>query len=115
MQLAELEHLARQTKDHVIQLNNAAFDHFAGGKRRPYALIIFLTARHLVDKPQLQLGKLRREFGLLSAQVTTCWQSLVLIPPQSLHWPLVAWQVVIFSRSILQAFRDRTLMLLSCS
>ncbi|KAK9826559.1 hypothetical protein WJX74_002791 [Apatococcus lobatus] len=66
--LAELEHLASQTKDHVIQLNTAAFDRFAGGKRRPYALVIFLTARHLVDKPQLQLGKLRREFGLLSSQ-----------------------------------------------
>ena len=69
LQLAELEHLAGQTKDHVIHLGPATFDRFASGRRRPYTLIFFLTAHHLLDKPQLQLGKLRREFGLLSAQV----------------------------------------------
>ena len=73
LQLAELEHLASQSKDRVIHFGQARFEQFAGGRRRPYALIFFLAAKHLLDKPQLQLGKLRREFGLVSAQVAPCF------------------------------------------
>lgn len=42
------------------------FDDYVSGKRRPYALIIFCTAAHLLDKQQLNLRGLRKEFGLLA-------------------------------------------------
>ena len=50
----------------MIQLNSASFDKYASGKRRPYTLVIFLGAKHLLDKPNLHLRELREEFGYMA-------------------------------------------------
>ena len=39
------------------------------GAARPYHLAVFCTARHLLDKPNLGLRKMRREWGLLGRAV----------------------------------------------
>lgn len=50
----------------MIQLNPASFDKYASGKRRPYTLVVFLGAKHLLDKPNLHLKELRDEFGYMA-------------------------------------------------
>lgn len=62
----ELEEMARTSPDGVVHLNTEQFDKFVVGKRRPYAIILFMTASHLLDKASLDLRGLRKEFGLLS-------------------------------------------------
>ena len=62
----ELEEMARSSPDGVVHLNTELFDKFVVGKRRPYAIILFMTASHLLDKASLDLRGLRKEFGLLS-------------------------------------------------
>ena len=64
--LGELEALQAGARDRVVHLNEASFARYASGARRPYNLVIFLTASHLLDKPQLGLRELRAEFGLLA-------------------------------------------------
>lgn len=66
-QLQELEHLFRSSSDGVVHLTPSLFDQYAVGKRRPYTLIVFLTASHLLDKQALNLRGLRKEFGMLGA------------------------------------------------
>lgn len=69
MQRQELEALVRQASDGVIHFTPQMFDDYMTGKRRPYAMIMFCTATHLLDKPQLNLRGLRKEFGLLATEV----------------------------------------------
>lgn len=64
--------MSRSSSDGVIHLTPGLFDQYAIGKRRPYTLIIFLTASHLMDKQALNLRGLRKEFGLLT---TVCSSS----------------------------------------
>lgn len=64
--LGELEALQAGARDRVVHLNEASFARYASGARRPYHLVVFLTASHLLDKPQLGLRELRAEFGLLA-------------------------------------------------
>lgn len=67
--------MAAAARDNVVHLDEAGFARYASGARRPYHLVVFLTASHLLDKTQLGLRELRQEFGLL-AQVQNP-QSLV--------------------------------------
>ena len=66
VQRQELEALVLQASDGVIHFTPQMFDDYVTVKRRPYAMIIFCTAAHLLDKPQLNLRGLRKEFGLLA-------------------------------------------------
>ena len=50
----------------MVHLDEAGFARYASGARRPYHLVVFLTASHLLDKTQLGLRELRQEFGLLA-------------------------------------------------
>lgn len=65
--LSELKHLrdTSGTKDGVIHFNDDMLTRF-GGKSRTYSLVVFLTANQVMDNPQLQMQKLRTEFGLAS-------------------------------------------------
>ena len=56
----------RSFSDGVIQLDSAAFDKYVGGRTRPYTVIVFSSAEHLMDKPGLGLRQLRKEFGYTS-------------------------------------------------
>ncbi len=62
----ELEELMRASPDGVIHLSTELFDRYLLGKRRPYSVILFMTAAHLLDKQQLDLRGQRKEFGLLA-------------------------------------------------
>eukprot|EP00884_Botryococcus_braunii_P008484 jgi/Botrbrau1/17637/Bobra.0166s0068.1 len=53
-------------KDGVLHWDVGQFNKYAIGKKRPYTLIFFFTAKHLLNKPNLGLKKLRSEFGYLS-------------------------------------------------
>jgi hypothetical protein len=64
--LSELDGLQRAARDGVVHLTEASFARFADGPRRPYHLVVFLTASHLLDKTALGLRELRYEFGLLA-------------------------------------------------
>ena len=50
----------------VIRLTPGQFDEFLTGKKRPYHFVFSLTADHLLDRPQLQLRELRKDFGYLA-------------------------------------------------
>ena len=62
----ELEELQRSSPDGVIHLSTELFDRYLVGKRRPYSMILFMTASHLLDKQNLDLRGQRKEFGLLA-------------------------------------------------
>ena len=62
----ELEELMRTSPEGVIHLSTDLFDRYLLGKRRPYSVILFMTASHLLDKQQLDLRGQRKEFGLLA-------------------------------------------------
>ena len=62
----ELSKLQGSSADGVIELDAESFDKFASGKRRSYQLIIFLGAKHLMDKPKLHLRELRQDYGLIA-------------------------------------------------
>jgi len=64
--LGDLDALQRAARDGVVHLTEASFARFADGPRRPYHLVVFLTASHLLDKTALGLRELRHEFGLLA-------------------------------------------------
>lgn len=63
VQVAELLYLQKAASDGVIDLDVKLFDQFVVGRKRPYSFIIFLSAGHLQDKPQLRLRELREEYG----------------------------------------------------
>lgn len=69
--LAQLTRLRAASPDGVITLTSSLFDDLAAGPSRPYTLAVFCTARHLLDKPNLGLRKMRREWGTLSKTVKT--------------------------------------------
>ncbi len=69
LQREELEALSLKASDGVIHFTPQMFDDYVTGKRRPYALIVFCTASHLLDKQQLNLRGLRKEFGLLATVI----------------------------------------------
>ena len=58
--------MQKGASDGVIDLDVRRFDHLVVGKKRPFSLMIFLSAGHLQDKPTLRLRELREEFGLLA-------------------------------------------------
>ncbi|KAK9816628.1 hypothetical protein WJX72_003054 [[Myrmecia] bisecta] len=62
----ELQHLQEAAKDGVIQFDDQLFSNYAGGRNRPYSLVFFLTAAHLLNKPNLHLRDLRAEFGFMA-------------------------------------------------
>ena len=66
LQAFELSKLQDSSADGVIDLNAALFDKFTSGRRRSYQLIVFLTARHLLDKPKLHLRELREDYGFMA-------------------------------------------------
>ena len=63
LQASQLLQLQRQAPDGVIDFDGGRFTQFAVGKRRPYTLIVFMSANHLQDKANLRLTDLRAEFG----------------------------------------------------
>ena len=63
MQVLELSQLQERSADGVVELDSASFDKFASGRRRAYQLIVFLGAKHLLDKPKLHLRELREDYG----------------------------------------------------
>jgi oligosaccharyltransferase complex subunit gamma len=64
--LQELKAAQAAAKDGVLHWDVQQFNKYAIGKKRPYTLIFFFTAKHLLNKPNLGLKKLRTEFGYLS-------------------------------------------------
>ena len=66
LQVKELLAAQQRAKDGVIHFTPATFSKHVTGKQRPFAVFLFLTANHLLDKPQLGLGPMRKEFGYLA-------------------------------------------------
>ena len=67
--LAELRSLRASSPDGVVSIPSVdAFERFTEGARggRGHGLVVFCTAKHLLDKPQLGLRKMRREFGTVA-------------------------------------------------
>lgn len=62
----DLLKLQRKSPDGVVFLDGPAFQKYLGGRSRPYAVIVFANAVHLLQKPQLRLADLRTEFGYLA-------------------------------------------------
>lgn len=65
-QVAELLQLQKRSPDGVITLDNAAWNKYIAGRSRPYSLVVFSSATHLLDKPNLRLRDLRAEFGYMA-------------------------------------------------
>ena len=65
-QVDQLITLQDSSSDGVVSLNTAAFNRFASLRSRPYQLAVFVSAKHLLDKPQLKLRELRNEWGYLA-------------------------------------------------
>lgn len=53
----------------VIRFDEGAFTRYGTGKKRPYTLYFFLTAKQVMDNPHLALEPLRAEFGLAAQAV----------------------------------------------
>ena len=66
LQAEQLLKLQDSQPDGVVGLSTAAFNRFAALRSRPYQLAVFVTAKHLLDKPQLKLRDLRNEWGYLA-------------------------------------------------
>ncbi len=64
-QAEQLLELQASAPDGVVSLNTAAFNRYAALRSRPYQLAVFVSAKHLLDKPQLKLRDLRNEWGYL--------------------------------------------------
>lgn len=62
-----LLNLRRSSADAVIRFTPTLFQQYAAGRSRQYSIIFMLTARHLMDKPNLKQKKLRYEFGLAAS------------------------------------------------
>lgn len=58
--------MQQSTTDGVIELDSTLFDKFTSGRRRSYQLIVFLNAKHLLDKPKLHLRELREDYGFMA-------------------------------------------------
>lgn len=71
MQGAELLRLQQKSSDGVIFLNGPDFHKYVGGRSRPYSVIVFSNAEHLLEKPQLHLRDLRSEFGYMAKSYRT--------------------------------------------
>jgi hypothetical protein len=54
------------SKDGVLHWDVNQFNKYAIGKKRPYSVMFFFTAKHLLSKSNLGLKKLRVEFGYLA-------------------------------------------------
>ena len=65
-QAEQLLELQDSAPDGVVSLSTAAFNRFAALRSRPYQLAVFVSAKHLLDKPQLKLRDLRNEWGYLA-------------------------------------------------
>ncbi len=48
----------------MISLTSVDFSSLVDARDRPYNFVFLLTANYLMDKPQLQLRKLRKNFGV---------------------------------------------------
>ena len=79
--------MVRSSPDGVVHLNTELFDKFVVGKRRPYAIILFMTASHLLDKASLDLRGLRKEFGLLSKACAACLAVIAMLVNPSVMLP----------------------------
>ena len=66
VQAFDLSRLQQSTADGVVELDVDAFDKFTSGRRRPYQLVVFLGANHLLDNPKLHLRELREDFGYVA-------------------------------------------------
>ena len=66
LQAFELSKLQQGSTDGVIELDSAAFDKFTTGRRRSYQLVVFLTAKHLLDNAKLHLRELREDYGFMA-------------------------------------------------
>jgi OST3 / OST6 family, transporter family len=63
LQVAELLKLQHRSPDGVIQMDTAAWNKHVSGRSRPFSMVVFSSAMHLLDKPNLRLRELRAEFG----------------------------------------------------
>ena len=66
VQAEQLLEVQDRASDGVVSLDTVAFNRFAALRSRPYQLAIFVSAKHLLDKPQLKLRDLRNEWGYLA-------------------------------------------------
>ena len=64
-QTEQLLKLQDSASDGVISLSTAAFNRFVALRSRPYQVAVFVSAKHLLDKPQLKLRELRNEWSYL--------------------------------------------------
>ena len=82
--MAELIKLQQKASDGVVFLDGPAFTRLVGGRSRPYSVVVFSNAYHLLDKPQLRLRELRAEFGHLarSYRADAGTRGKVSIPPR---------------------------------
>ena len=62
--MQELLQRQRRSPDGVISLTSLDFSSLVDVRNRPYNFVFLLTANYLMDKPQLQLRKLRKNFGI---------------------------------------------------
>jgi len=65
-QVQDLLAAQQRSKDGVIKFSPSSFSKFVTGKQRPFALFMFLTARHLMDNANMQLGPMREDFGYVA-------------------------------------------------
>jgi len=65
-QVQDLLAAQQRSKDGVIKFSPTSFSKFIIGKQRPFTLFMFLTARHLMDNPGMQLGPMRKDFGYVA-------------------------------------------------
>lgn len=89
-QVAELIKLQQKASDGVVLLDGPAFARLVGGRSRPYSVVVFSNAYHLLDRPQLRLRELRAEFGHLarSYRADAGTRGKVSIPPcPGSNWP----------------------------
>ena len=87
LQVAELLKLQQCSPDGVIKMDTAEWNKHVGGRSRPFSLVVFSSAAHLLDKPNLRLRELRAEFGYAAkgyradagthGKVQPCWRPLL--------------------------------------
>jgi len=64
--VAELLQLQKRSSDGVIRMDSATWNKYVSGRTRPYSVVVFSSALHLLDKPNLRLRELRSEFGYMA-------------------------------------------------
>ena len=65
-QVKDLLAAQQRSKDGVIKFTPSSFAKFVTGKQRPFALFMFLTARHLMDNPGMHMGAMRQDFAYVA-------------------------------------------------